>query len=254
MKSHTSGTTPSADATRTAVPILALDVAHARDALELAERLPRAEFVKVGLQLYAAEGPAVVRELRARGRRVFLDLKLHDIPNTVAGAVESAARLGVELLTVHAVGGEAMLRAASAAAGGASDRLSLLAVTVLTSLSAGQLADVWGRADLSVEEEVVRLTGVARDAGISGVVASAHELPTIRAAFGPDLAVLTPGIRLAGHSAGDQSRVATPAEAARLGADYLVLGRTVTAAPDPAAAFDRVLEELSGTLADAGTG
>lgn len=233
------------------MPILALDVAGAEDALALAERVPRADFVKVGLQLYTAAGPPIVRELRARGRRVFLDLKLHDIPNTVAGAVASAAALDAELLTVHAVGGEAMLRAATRAAAEESDTLSLLAVTVLTSLSARELERAWDREAVDLESEVVRLARSARDSGIPGVVASVQEARAIRSRLGGGLRILTPGIRLAGDSAGDQARVATPAEAARQGADYLVLGRTVTAAADPVAAYDRVLDEL-GTPASAG--
>jgi len=224
-----------------AEPILALDVPGPREALALADRVPEARFVKVGLQLYTAAGPEIVRELRARDRRIFLDLKLHDIPNTVAGAVESAGTLGVELLTVHASGGAAMLRAAARAA---RTELSLLAVTVLTSLSAGELATAWGREPLEVEGEVVRLARVARDAGIAGVVASVRELSAIRGEIGEDLRVLTPGIRLPGDSAGDQTRIATPGDALRLGADYIVIGRTVTAAADPAEAWARVRADL----------
>lgn len=222
------------------VVIVALDVPGGREALALADALPRAGFVKVGLQLFTAAGPDVVRELRARGRRVFLDLKLHDIPNTVARAVESAAALGVDLLTVHASGGRAMLEAAAAG-----DGPDLLAVTVLTSLSDRDLADAWGRPSADAAAEAARLARVADDAGVHGVVASVHEIEAIRAAA-PRLRVLTPGIRLAGDEAGDQARIATPARAAQLGADYLVLGRTVTAAADPAAALDRVLAQVGG--------
>jgi orotidine-5'-phosphate decarboxylase len=252
MNSPTSVIPPPAAARAAAVPIVALDVPSAREAFALVDRLPRAVFVKVGLQLYTAEGPQIVRELRARGRRIFLDLKLHDIPNTVAGAVESAAALGVDLLTLHASGGDAMLQAAAAAVAGTSSSLRLLAVTVLTSLDDEHLAAVWGRRSVRVEEEVLRLANVARDAGIPGVVASVHEAAAIREALGESFHVLTPGIRLAGDAAGDQSRVATPAEAVRRGADYLVIGRTVTAAADPVVAYDRVLEELSLAVAEAG--
>jgi orotidine-5'-phosphate decarboxylase len=227
------------------VPIVALDVGGARAALALVERLPQADFVKVGLQLFTVAGPDVVRELRSRGLRVFLDLKLHDIPNTVARAVESAAELGADLLTLHASGGEAMLRAARVAAGrpGAGGP-GLLGVTVLTSLSGEELARAWGRASLEVDGEVLRLAAAAHDAGLDGVVASVHEAASIRAHTGGALRILTPGIRLAGDSAGDQTRVATPAEAVRAGADFLVLGRSVTAAPDPAAAYRRALDEV----------
>jgi orotidine-5'-phosphate decarboxylase len=225
------------------VPILALDVPSARDAHALLDRVgPAAGFVKVGLQLYVAEGPSVVREMTARGLRVFLDLKLHDIPNTVAHAVESAAALGVDLLTVHASGGAAMLRAAARV----QDRPRLLGVTVLTSLSAVELAEAWGRDAVIAEQEVRRLARLCEESGVDGVVASVHELPAIRGATRPGFLALTPGIRLPGGDAGDQARVATPSEAARLGADFLVIGRAVTAAPDPAAAMQAVMDELSG--------
>jgi orotidine-5'-phosphate decarboxylase len=230
-------------------PILALDVASGRDALDLVRRVERAEFVKVGLQLFTAEGPSVVTSLRDLGRRVFLDLKFHDIPNTVARAVESAARLGVELLTLHASGGTEMLKAARSAAGAHAGGPRLMAVTMLTSLSEPELAFAWGRDRVRAQEEVARLARLAADAGMDGVVASVHEIAAIRSAAGGSLAVLTPGIRLSGDAAGDQSRVATPGEAARAGADYIVVGRSVTAVADPAAAFDRLLAELAGTPA-----
>jgi orotidine-5'-phosphate decarboxylase len=247
MTSSSSAADRAADGVHRAEPILALDVAGAAEALALADRLPAAGFVKVGLQLYTAAGPAVVRELRARGRRVFLDLKLHDIPNTVAGAVLSAGALGVDLLTVHAAGGRAMLRAAAEAAADAPS-LRLLGVTVLTSLSSAPLAETWGRGALRVDEEVVRLATLAHESGIDGVVASVGEVAALRGSLGHGLRILTPGIRLAGDAAGDQARVATPGEARRLGSDYIVLGRTVTAAADPAAAWDRVVEELAAAL------
>jgi orotidine-5'-phosphate decarboxylase len=240
-----------APARRAAVPVLALDVPDAASALVLAERLPDAEWVKVGLQLFTAAGPAVVRELRERGRRVFLDLKLHDIPNTVAGAVASAAALGVELLTVHASGGAAMLRAASRAAHEAGQGgPRLLAVTLLTSLSEREAAEAWGRDSLLVSAEAERLAALAASAGIDGVVASVHEARAIRARE-PELLILTPGIRLAGDAAGDQARTATPADAVGAGADFLVVGRTVTAAPDPAAALSRLLDEIAAAEAEA---
>jgi orotidine-5'-phosphate decarboxylase len=230
------------------VPIVALDVGDARSAIALAERLPDADFVKVGLQLFGAEGPSVVRELRQMGRRVFLDLKLHDIPNTVAGAVESAAELDVQLLTLHASGGTAMLAAARAAAGAQGEGgPELFAVTVLTSLAPGELGEAWGREKLEVSVEAARLARLAADAHMDGVVTSVHEVDAIRAVTEGTLKVLTPGIRLAGTAVGDQTRVATPARAAELAVEYIVLGRTVTAAPDPAAAFERVLREMEGS-------
>ncbi len=232
------------------VPIVALDVADAAGAFALLERLgPRADFVKVGLQLFTAEGPSVVRALRERGRRVFLDLKLHDIPNTVARAAQSAAALGVDLLTLHASGGPAMMRAAREAVGSAGGP-GLLAVTVLTSLSGPELATAWGRGLLTTETEAERLAALAAEAGMDGVVASVHEVPGIRRRCGGGLRVLTPGIRLAGDALGDQTRVATPAHAARAGVDYLVLGRSVTAAADPALALGRVLAELEDATAE----
>jgi orotidine-5'-phosphate decarboxylase len=237
---------------RRPIPIIALDVPSRTDAESLLERLgPTAEFVKVGLQLFTAEGPDVVRAMRDRGCRVFLDIKLHDIPNTVAHAVRSAASLGVDLLTVHASGGAAMLRAAREAAGErGGEGIRLLGVTVLTSLSAEEVAEAWGRDRISAEVEVERLARLAEGAGMDGVVASVHELPVIRRATGEDFRVLTPGIRLAGDAAGDQARVATPGEAARLGSDYVVLGRSVTAAHDPAEALRRVIRELDEAVSE----
>lgn len=224
------------------MPVLALDVATAAAARTLVERVPEVRWVKVGLQLFVASGPGLVRELAGSGLQVFLDLKLHDIPNTVARAVESAAELGVGLLTVHATGGRAMLSAAAAAADGGP---RLLAVTLLTSLTDTEAAEAWGREQLTAEPEARRLAALAHDSGVDGVVASVHEAAAIRAAHGADLLILTPGIRLPGDAVGDQARVATPQQAARAGADFLVLGRSVTAAPDPAAAWKRA---VAGTL------
>ncbi len=237
---------------RRPIPIIALDVPRRADAESLLDRLgPTADFVKVGLQLFTAEGPDVVRAMRDRGCRVFLDIKLHDIPNTVAHAVRSAASLGVDLLTVHASGGAAMLRAAREAAGERrGEGIRLLGVTVLTSLSAEEVAEAWGRDRISAEVEVERLARLAEGAEMDGVVASVHELPVIRRATGEDFRVLTPGIRLAGDAAGDQARVATPGEAARLGSDYVVLGRSVTAAHDPAEALRRVIRELDEAVSE----
>lgn len=229
----------------TPIPIIALDVPDAASAFALLERIgPGADFVKVGLQLFTAEGPPVVRALRERGMRIFLDLKLHDIPNTVAHAVRSAGALEVDLLTVHASGGAAMLRAAAEAAAGSG--VSLLGVTVLTSLAEAELAEAWGRDRVAAGEEVARLAGIAAECGVPGVVASVHEIEAVHRAA-PGMRVLTPGIRLAGDDAGDQARVATPGDAARLGANYVVLGRSITAAPDPAAALERAIREMADT-------
>lgn len=230
-----------------ALPILALDVASADRALALVDALPAAEWVKVGLQLFIAGGPDVVRSLIERERRVFLDLKLHDIPNTVARAVDSAADLGVDLLTLHASGGAEMMEAAAGARG--SHGPLLFAVTVLTSLGEVGAAQAWGREALNLPREAVRLAHLAADSGVDGVVCSVHEAAAVREAAGDQLRLLTPGIRLPGGDAHDQSRVATPADAARLHVDFLVIGRAVTAAAEPEAALARVLDDIAAGAA-----
>jgi orotidine-5'-phosphate decarboxylase len=222
--------------------IVALDFPSRRDALAMADRLgDAAGFYKVGLELYTRAGPDVVRELRARGKRVFLDLKLNDIPNTVAGAVRAAAELEVDLVTVHTTGGAEMLRAAAAAA---ENRLALLGVTLLTSLSPADVETTWARPISSLREEVVRLATLARESGLPGIVASPQEAEAVRRRLGPDLVIVTPGIRLPGGDAHDQSRIATPGEAARAGATYLVIGRPVTTARDPVAVLASVRADL----------
>ncbi len=235
-----------------AIPIVALDVATSEAALAMARSLgDSCRFYKVGSELFTAAGPAVVHALRDElGADVFLDLKFHDIPNTVAGAVRSAAGLGVRLLTVHAAGGRVMLVAAQEAAQAAAARgaaCDVLAVTVLTSLDAGALGAAWGRGGVEVEREVLRLAGDAAAAGLHGVVCSGAEAAAVRAAHGERLALLVPGIRLAGGSAHDQRRVMTPAAAQAAGARYLILGRAVTAAADPRRAMQTVLTELAIT-------
>lgn len=239
-------TDPSASApVRGAVPIVALDVPDARAARDLVERLgPSCRFYKVGLELFTAAGPDVVRWLREEGCDVFLDLKFHDIPATMAGAARSAASLGVKLLTVHAAAGTAGVRAAVEGAGAG---CGVLAVTVLTSLDGPTLGTLWGRSgELDMDGEVLRLAHLAADAGAYGIVCSGQEVAAVAAAFGGRLAPLVPGIRLAGGAAHDQARVVTPSAAQAAGARYLVLGRAVTAAADPAAAMARVWSELGG--------
>jgi orotidine-5'-phosphate decarboxylase len=229
--------------------ILPLDRPGRAEALQLVDDFADGvDFYKVGLELFTRAGPDVVRELHDRGKRVFLDLKLLDIPNTVARAVEAAADLGVELLTVHAVGGRAMLEAARAAAG---DDLSLLSVTVLTSMSEQELGEVWGRSTHDVDAEVLRLARLSRDAGIHGLVSSAREVAALRAALGPESILVTPGIRLPGGDAHDQMRVATPDRAVQDGADYLVVGRAITAADDRAAALAEVRRRMALGAAEA---
>lgn len=234
-------------------PILALDAPSADAARVLLARVgPGVEWVKVGLQLFTAAGPDLVRALRDEGLRVFLDLKLHDIPHTVEMAVRAAAGVGAELLTVHASGGAAMLRAARLATGEPGRGPQLFAVTVLTSLADAELRRSWGTAE-GVAAAAERLAGLAAEQGMDGVVCSVAEVERVRAAAGATLRVLTPGIRLAGDAAGDQTRIATPGEAARCGADYVVIGRSVTAAADPAGAWARVRTELcTGPAAEVG--
>ncbi|MGD8866080.1 MAG: orotidine-5'-phosphate decarboxylase [Gemmatimonadales bacterium] len=221
--------------------IVALDVANRKAALDLVEALgSEATFYKVGAQLFAEEGPDLLGELRKRDKRVFLDLKFHDIPNTVAGGVRAAVRHGADMLTVHASGGAAMLAAARDAAG--DDGPMIVAVTLLTSLAAEDVEQVFGRAPSSLVDEVVRLAGLAAAAGLPGVVASPTEVKSIKRSYGEGLKVVTPGIRLAGDDPGDQTRYATPEAAARAGADFIVVGRSITAAQDPEAAFKEVAD------------
>jgi orotidine-5'-phosphate decarboxylase len=223
--------------------IVALDVPSQREADALAARLgERCDFYKVGSQLFTAAGPGVVRGLRERGKDVFLDLKVHDIPNTVRGAARSAAALGASLLTVHATGGVAMMEAAVEGAG---DGCRVLAVTVLTSHDAAGLGRVWDRDIANVQDEVIRLAGLARSAGVAGIVCSGSEAAAVRQCYGTSLELLIPGIRLPGGPAHDQARVVTPAQAVAAGASYLVLGRAVTQASDPAAAMLEVAAAIA---------
>jgi orotidine-5'-phosphate decarboxylase len=224
--------------------IVALDVANATEMTTLLERLgAEADFVKVGSELFAAEGAAMVRQLRADRRDVFLDLKWHDIPNTVRNAARIAATLDVQLVTVHASGGRAMLEAAVEGAG---HGCGVMAVTVLTSLDAASLGEVMGRPIASVQDEVLRLADVARRAGVHGIVCSGAEAATVRAEFGNTLRILIPGIRLAGGATHDQARVVTPENAVAAGASYLVLGRAVTAATDPRETLGAVKRAITG--------
>ena len=256
--------------------IVALDVPNAPEARRIVAAIgDSAQIYKVGKQLFTAEGPQVVRDLVASGRDVFLDLKYHDIPNTVAGAVRQAAQLGVCMLTVHASGGLKMLRAAVEAAGGSQSSVApalsrpgepapmrsegarqggvvssgplILAVTVLTSLNDDDLQEIGfsGR----VADQAVRLAALARTAGCDGVVTSAREVREIRCELGPGFVIVTPGIRPAGAAQQDQERAATPAEAITAGASHIVVGRPITASPDPAAAARRILDEITAACA-----
>jgi orotidine-5'-phosphate decarboxylase len=224
------------------VPIVALDVPTQGRAFEIVERLADScVFYKVGSELFTAVGPSIVEDLRKRGKRVFLDLKFHDIPNTVRSAARSATAAGASLITVHGMGGHSMI---AAAVEGTGERCGVLAVTVLTSMDGAGLAAALGKAVPSVAEEVSRVAGMASAAGAHGVVCSGQEAARVRSENGDRLAILVPGVRLEGDSANDQSRVVTPGQAARSGATYVVVGRTVTAASDPRAAMARVIQEL----------
>lgn len=225
--------------------ITALDVPTTGDALRLATALgPGGYFVKVGLELFSSGGPAVVERLRDAGHRIFLDLKYHDIPNTVASAARVAGALGADLCTIHACGGRAALNAAAEALAGIDGpRPALLAVTVLTSLDAEQLQETGPSAD-GVQERVERLARLAWDCGCDGLVCSAADLPRLRDVIGPEPLVVTPGIRPAGAAVQDQKRVATPRAAIEAGADFLVVGRPITRAENPATALAGIAAEL----------
>ena len=224
--------------------IVALDVSTAAAAQKIVAAVGDSALTyKVGMQLYTAEGPQVVRDLVASGRKVFLDLKYHDIPNTVGAAVAEAAKLGVSMLTVHASGSGKMLRAAVEAAKSRPE-LMVLAVTVLTSMDQNDLDKIGIRG--TVEDSVVRLATIALANGCQGIVSSAREASTLRAELGHKFAVVTPGVRPAGGDVGDQVRVVTPAEAIASGASHIVVGRPITEAADPAAEARAILSQISG--------
>ena len=220
--------------------IVALDVPTKREALELVEKLrDQISFFKIGLQLYTAEGPEIVRAVSSTGSKVFLDLKLHDIPNTVARAVESAGRLGAQMLTIHLSGGSEVIRAATAAR---ASSMLLLGVTVLTSSTEEMLREI-GIPD-KVADQVLRLAKLGVEAGIDGVVASPHEIKPLRREFDNKIKITVPGIRPTWSEHGDQRRWMTPREALEAGADYLVIGRPITAHPNPSEAVAKILDEL----------
>jgi len=224
--------------------IVALDLPTAEQALALVDQLGEpADYYKVGAQLFTRAGPTLVSELRERGKRVFLDLKYHDIPHTVARAVEAAAELDVAMLTLHASGGATMMRAARDAIG--TDGPLLVGVTLLTSFTAADVEELWDKQLRSLREEVSRLAGIAADAGLDGVVASALEVEGLKRRHGADFVVVTPGIRPTGEVEDDQARTATPTDAVRAGADYLVVGRPLHRAEDPAAVLEQILDEIT---------
>jgi orotidine-5'-phosphate decarboxylase len=224
--------------------ILALDTPRGADALRLLDRLPALEWVKVGSILMTREGPDFIRTLTGRGLKVFLDLKWHDIPNTVAGAVTAAREIGVSMATVHTLGGRGMLEAAAVAAGGA---LALVGVTVLTSHDPAGYATALGRSEADIPREAERLALIAAEAGLQGVVCSPQEVSLLRRRLGPAMKIVVPGIRRRTDASGDQVRVATAKDAVANGATHLVVGRPVLQAEDPAAAFDGFMAEAQCT-------
>lgn len=231
------------------VPIVALDVPNTESALIIVSHLgDLCRFYKVAGELFTGAGPAVVHSLVDHGSRVFLDLKFHDIPNTVRGAARSAARIGASIISVHATGGRRMMQAAvEGAAQGARDGKppEVFAVTVLTSLDAQMIGDAWGRSRVNVRDEVLRLADAARASGVTGIVCGGEEAADVRAQYGDSLKLLVPGVRLSGSSSNDQVRVVTPREAAAAGASYIVVGRTVTASPAVRDAMRQVMAEIS---------
>lgn len=232
--------------------IVALDLPTASAAARLAEKLHgRVGMFKVGSELFTAEGPVLARYLIAGGERVFLDLKFNDIPNTVRAAAREATSLGVSMFTVHATGGRKMMEAAiesvREAAALRATRPLVLAVTVLTSLEPADLDELGVSG--APEDAAVRLAQLAQRAGVDGVVASAHEIASLRRACGPRFTIVTPGIRPAAAASNDQARVSTPAKAIQAGADFLVVGRPITQAPDPATAAEVIVGQMEKALA-----
>ncbi|MFN2237805.1 MAG: orotidine-5'-phosphate decarboxylase [Thermoanaerobaculia bacterium] len=224
--------------------IVALDRSNRLEILDIVDELSGlAGLFKIGLQSFVANGPSLVREISDRGERVFLDLKLHDIPNTVRKSVEEAARLGAAMLTIHASGGEEMIRAASDAARSSGGSLMILGVTVLTSLD-GQSLERIGMRD-GAEAAVIRLAHLAMDGGAGGVVASPREIVAIRRACGESLKIITPGIRTASEAAGDQARTLSAREAVEAGADYIVVGRPIIDAPNRREAAVSLIASIS---------
>ena len=222
--------------------IVAADVPSGTEALALFDRLPEVRFWKVGLELFISDGARILAELKQRQKKIFLDLKLHDIPNTVAAACRVAAKYEVDFLTVHAVGGRAMLKAAQAEVEGSSTQL--LAVTLLTSISARELAfDL--KVPIELPEYVLNMALMAQEAGLKGIVCSPHEAQNLRSHLDPDFCLVTPGVRTAGDPKGDQSRVMTPKQSIEAGSNYLVIGRPITQAQDPNAAWNQICGQIS---------
>ena len=231
---------PNSEAFSKAKIIVALDVPSAIAAIDLCDRLPQVSFWKVGLELFIADGNTILRELKARNKRIFLDLKLHDIPNTVASACRIATKYSADFLTIHASGGKAMMQAAQAEVQGSETQL--LAVSLLTSISASELSSDL-KVSLAVPEYVSQMVLLAKESGLTGAVCSPHEVASLRSLVGDDFCFVTPGVRPVGSAVGDQSRVMTPKQAIAAGANYLVIGRPITAALDPVVAWEKICQD-----------
>lgn len=232
--------------------IVPLDVPTGVEAIALVEKLPQVTFWKVGLELFVSSGAEILTTLRQRQKRIFLDLKLHDIPNTVAGASRAAASYGVDLLTIHAAAGkDALYRACTAAQQGAKEAgvspPKLIAITLLTSISSRQLAFEL-KIPLELPEYALQMALLAKDSGLDGAVCSPQEVEQLRQTCGDDFLLVCPGVRPSWAEAGDQKRSLTPAQAIKAGADYLVIGRPITAAADPESAWNRICDELAAVL------
>jgi orotidine-5'-phosphate decarboxylase len=223
--------------------IVPLDVPNLTEAITLLDKLPQVSFWKVGLELFTATGPSILTILKERKKRIFLDLKFHDIPNTVAGACRSASEYGVDFLTLHATAGQTALQAATKAISNTASRPQLLAITLLTSLNVRELAfDL--KASLNLPEYVLYMAILSQKCGVNGAVCSPREVSQLRQVCGNDFLLVCPGIRPSWFDNGDQRRVMTPSEAIKAGADYLVIGRPITMANDPIAAWEKICEEL----------
>lgn len=220
--------------------IVALDFAARDEVVDLLDRLPELTFVKVGMELFYSEGPSLVSLLKDRGLRVFVDLKVHDIPNTAHKAIKALSRLGCDMLNVHCAGGLEMMQRAREAAG---EDTKLIGVTMLTSIDQAIMNSQLGIRG-TIADCVLNYAAMAKAAGLHGVVCSPHEVQALRSHLGKDFLAVTPGVRPAGSAAGDQRRSMTPAEAITAGSDYLVIGRPITANPDPGAAFAEILREI----------
>lgn len=234
--------------------IVALDVPGLKQAENIMARLGgTVSYYKVGSQLFTLCGPEIIELIKSQGRKIFLDLKFHDIPNTVAKASQAAYELGVDMFNMHAMGGVAMMESAAkavadAAASGKNPKPIMLGVTILTSIDDIALKDVWGATERDIPGQVLHLAGLSQRAGLDGVVASPHEIALIRKAQGHDFVILTPGIRPADSVTDDQKRFLTPSQAIKIGADYLVVGRPITAAQDPAAAAIKIIKEIEDAV------